>query len=59
MDLILKLEQREEILRGVRAIERQLMEGHDTPNTRAIWVITTNRDAIRMKLSDPLPGSSN
>jgi len=59
MDLILKLEQREEILRAVRAIERQLMEVHDTPNTRAIWVITTNPAAMRMKLSDLLPGSSN
>ncbi|HEY1303083.1 MAG TPA: hypothetical protein VGF24_06020 [Vicinamibacterales bacterium] len=59
MDLILKPEQREEILRAVRAIERQLMDVHDTPNTRAIWVISTNLAAIRMKLSDPQPGSSN
>ncbi|HKE88263.1 MAG TPA: hypothetical protein VKB50_31115 [Vicinamibacterales bacterium] len=59
MDLILKLEQREEILRAVRAIERQLMSVHDTPSTRAISMISTNPAAIRMKLSDPLPGSSN
>ena len=59
MDLILKLEQREEILRAVRDIERQLMDAHDPPNTRAIWVISTNPAAIRMKLSDLLPGSSN
>ena len=59
MELILKREQREEILRGVRAVERQLMDVHDKPDTRAPKVIGTHLVAVRVKLGDPLPGSSN
>ncbi len=54
-------EQRDDILRAVAAIERQLkvMGGKPQPHTQSLWVVGTNLTLIRASLTDFPRASSN
>ena len=50
-DLVLRREQRDEIIRAVTAIERQLKEIGSTPRWQARYVIETNLARIQANVS--------
>jgi hypothetical protein len=58
-DFVLGHDQRDEIMKAVTAIRRQLKDIGDKPHWQAFWVIDTNLTIIQTSLTSWPPASSN
>ena len=58
VEFVLSLDQRDEIMKAVKAIGRQLKEMEGKPHTPALWVIGTNLGIIQSSLTN-LPRASS
>ncbi len=59
VEFVLSRDQRDEIMKAVKAIERQLKEVVVKPQTQALWVIGTNLAIIHANLTNLPRASSN
>lgn len=58
LEFVLRQSQRDEILKAVAAIQRQLQHLSGKPDWRALWVLGTNLTVIQNTLTQ-LPPHSN
>jgi hypothetical protein len=59
MEFVLGRDQRDEIMKAVEAIGRQVKEMAGKPDTKALWVIGTNLTIIQTSLTNLPLASSN
>jgi len=58
-ELVLSQSQRDEIMKAVKAIERQLKEMAGKPQWRVAWVISTNLAIIQANVTNMPRATSN
>jgi len=58
-ELVLSQSQRDEIMKAVKAIERQLKEMPGKPQWRVAWVISTNLAIIQANVTNMPRATSN
>ena len=59
MEFVLSLDQRDEIMKAVKAIERQVKEMAGKPHWQALYVIGTNLTIIQANVTNLPRASSN
>jgi hypothetical protein len=52
VEFVLSDRRRDDIMKAVKAIERQMKEMTGKPDWQALWVIGTNLSIIQMNLTD-------
>lgn len=59
LEFVLNGDQRDEIMKAVQAIERQVNETIGKPQWRALWIIGTNLTIIRTNVTNLPQAGSN
>jgi hypothetical protein len=59
VEFVLSRNRRDEIIKAVKAIERQMKELKGKPDWQALWVIGTNLSIIQMNLANLRQADSN